>query len=388
MLTRMCNLLGADLGPDMLEPGPDNPTGYWEHRGAVDIDNRIMAAIGVAWDDPFPLPENWMTGTAITPLLEELVAMLRRDFSDSSLPALKDPRICRLLPLWQTVFRELGWQPRYLHMARHPLEVERSLASRNGIIPEMSHLLWLRHVTEAESQTRGHPRAFLTYDDLLTHWRERLPQAFRQLDLPFPEPADRAFEAIGDFADAGQRHHRIPDDHVTRGNGADSLQQRIFDNLRLATKEPKAADDRFAMLHKEFGEVLSLLDPALAYARTEGSGMTRQRERTISELLEQISSLKEQLSVAHQTARQLNDKVRGLDEQLNSAQRDRATLHLELDRAVHRSRQAEQRLEAREHTLAEMRDSTSWVLTRPLRETGDFIRRILARSSDHPKRKT
>ncbi len=382
MLTRMCNLLGADLGPDMLEPGPDNPTGYWEHRGAVDIDNRVMAAAGVAWDDPLPLPEHWINDAVIAPLLDELVAMLRRDFSDSALPALKDPRICRLLPLWQAAFQELDWQPRYLHMTRHPLEVERSLASRDGIIPEMSHLLWLRYVSEAETHTRDRPRAFLTYDGLLNQWRELLPQAFRQLDLPFPDPAD-AFPAIANFADSGHRHHQVSDDSLALKNGGSGLLQRFFDNLGLAAKDTETANDRFPALQAEIGGILSLVDPVLDHLRAHGTGLLRERERTISELFEQIVSLKEQLLTSHETAQQLNQKACRLDGRLNSVQQENAVLRRELNQAEHQRNQARHLVETREQALAEMQSSTSWHLTRPLRQAGDLIRRILGRS-DHP----
>ena len=84
---------------------------------------------------------------------------------------LKDPRICRFVPLWRAVLGRLGVAPKVVVPLRHPLEVAGSLARRDGMPEDEALLLWLRHCLEAEAATRGLPRSFLRYDDLVADWR-------------------------------------------------------------------------------------------------------------------------------------------------------------------------------------------------------------------------
>ena len=43
--------LGVDLGDDFLDAQPENPTGYWEDRGIVELNERVLRRIGLKWDD-------------------------------------------------------------------------------------------------------------------------------------------------------------------------------------------------------------------------------------------------------------------------------------------------------------------------------------------------
>ena len=61
-LTRLLNLHGAVLGDDLLPAGHDNPSGFWELREAVAIHERLLAGLGMAWDDPRALPPDWQDG--------------------------------------------------------------------------------------------------------------------------------------------------------------------------------------------------------------------------------------------------------------------------------------------------------------------------------------
>ena len=80
---------------------------------------------------------------------------------------LKDPRMCRLLPLWFPLFQKLAIDPCFALMIRHPWEVASSLAKRDDVGHGKSYLLWLQHTLEAETATRGHKRAIVDYGELL-----------------------------------------------------------------------------------------------------------------------------------------------------------------------------------------------------------------------------
>jgi len=80
----------------------------------------------------------------------------------------KDPRMCRLLPLWQPLFSHADNDIRPLFVLRSPLSVAASLAKRDSFSKGKSLLLWLRHYLEAEAATREWPREWVTFDKLTT----------------------------------------------------------------------------------------------------------------------------------------------------------------------------------------------------------------------------
>jgi hypothetical protein len=88
---------------------------------------------------------------------------------------------------------------------RHPLEVARSLQARNGFTLEKGLRLWLRHVLEAERETRAIPRTFVRYADVLADWRAAARAIASDLRLRWPA---RKTQAIARHLDAGLRHQR------------------------------------------------------------------------------------------------------------------------------------------------------------------------------------
>ena len=103
-LTGMLHHLGVALGEHLMPATPDNPRGYWEHSDIVSVHERLMAALGWGWDDIRSLPAGFEHGEAAQAAGRELLAIVDRDFAGAPLWGLKDPRLCRLMPLWTELF--------------------------------------------------------------------------------------------------------------------------------------------------------------------------------------------------------------------------------------------------------------------------------------------
>src|SRR5581483_5443085 len=97
-----------------------------------------------------------------------LEQILRSEYGDSTLFVVKDPRLCRLIPLWLAALERYGARPSFVITTRNPLEVAGSLRARNGFSATKSYLLWLRHLLDAERDSRGFPRVFTSYEQLLS----------------------------------------------------------------------------------------------------------------------------------------------------------------------------------------------------------------------------
>ena len=348
LIARMCNLLGADIGPDVMPAGPDNPRGFWEHRGIVEINDRILGSLGLAWNDPLTLPEGWAASAEAQVLAHELRALLTADFATAGLPMVKDPRICRLLPFWQPLLRSLALEPQYLIVVRNPLEVERSLAARNGFPAARSFLLWLLYMLEAEHFTRGLPRAFLSYDRVLSDWRSHLEPAWKRLQLPWPTDAEDLFEEIGRFAAPDLRHHSASTEvleahpHLARFLGR---ADRAFREAVVASDE--AANDArpdlggaFDAVHRELADILFLFDPLLTDLRQRGTGLAEGAMRREKDVRAQLATLQSIADTRH-------EEIQRLAANLHELSRD-------VDHAREAHREAAQRVVAMEGQIGQL----------------------------------
>jgi hypothetical protein len=207
-LAGVLSLAGADPGSALLPAMQGiNPKGFWEHAEIVAIHERLLATLNSSWADERPLPDNWLHLPETVAHRAALQSVLLRDFSRSPLWLVKDPRLCRLLPLWLDMLADIDTDPRFVLCLRHPCEVAASLARRDGIAAERACLLWLAHLLESERWSRGRPRAIVTYDRLLADWRVTLEQVAGALSLPLQADAAAA-RKIDTFLESSLRHHR------------------------------------------------------------------------------------------------------------------------------------------------------------------------------------
>jgi hypothetical protein len=227
-LARVLNLLGVELGTDLLPPAADNEMGFWEHRHVQFIHDRIYEAFQSDWTHVSPLPPNWWTRPEIEPYRQQLRETLLRDFGNQPLWGIKDPRLCPMLPLWRPLLAEMGVQPRCVLICRNPLEVASSLTKRDGMSQARTCLLWLRSIIDSERGSRGLPRLILTFDQLLADWAAQANRISLALDLKFPRsPADIS-DAVSDFLRPSVRHHRIADDQLLSDPQVPALVRRMY----------------------------------------------------------------------------------------------------------------------------------------------------------------
>lgn len=156
--------------PDDLEPADaHNPTGFWEPRKIRAFHTALMDVCQSSWDDPLLPVLSWhphKEGRAIDDLEQALAA----DFpaaDPKSVALIKDPRQCRLLPIWTALFEQRPFQAGVVLVVRNPAAVAASLARREHLPTDRSLLLWLSHTLESERHTRKLPRLVISYEQLL-----------------------------------------------------------------------------------------------------------------------------------------------------------------------------------------------------------------------------
>ena len=265
VLTRVINLLGADL-PSHLMPALDdnNDTGFWESLDIFDLNNEILASVGSDWDDWQDVDPEWIHSSRAQTFKVRAIEMLEQDFALSSLFVLKDPRICRLLPFWMEVLDTFGVELKCVLPLRNPLEVFASLKVRDSFTIAKSQMLWLRYVLDAEHGSRGLKRVFITYEGLIEDWRAVVDKVSSELDLSWPRSIQSVESEIDSFAVDRHRHHRIDDDAVYSSNDVARWVKEAYSallELSVCAGGPEALErlDRVRLEFNQAGDVLGTL---------------------------------------------------------------------------------------------------------------------------------
>jgi hypothetical protein len=119
-----------------------------------------------------------------------------QDYGDAPLLMIKDPRLCRLLPLYLEAFDVLDIEPLVVLQVRPMVEVARSLIDRDNLDPGLSELLWLRSLIEAERYSRSCARVWVSYRQMIADWHDTVCRIASALGLAWPVGPDDAAHVI------------------------------------------------------------------------------------------------------------------------------------------------------------------------------------------------
>jgi hypothetical protein len=220
--------LGAAAPQHLMAPNPDNEKGFWESHIIVDLNDAILAAGGSDWKDWRKFNVAKIHRTEANALRARAKAALQEEFGDVGLAVVKDPRMCRLMPFWSRVFAEAKWSVRALLPIRSPLEVGWSLNCRDGLSPAYACLLWLRHVLDAEAETRGMARAVLDWPQFLGDRRKALTQVSEQWGLMWPYLYEDALAEVDEFVSADLRRQRASEADLRAHPAVNDLVRRTY----------------------------------------------------------------------------------------------------------------------------------------------------------------
>jgi len=215
-LTRALNLYGVALGDDLMQAqAGENDRGYWEHNGVYHLHESLLAELGSSWDDPWPLPPDWIKSKRAAPFVAQARRLIQEEFADLPLWGVKDPRLCRLTPLWLEAIASLPKakrpQPAFVIASRNPLEVADSLVKRETMSREQALWLWLDHTLRADAATEGLARVFVSYDRLLDNGVREMSRIAKALDLTWAVDEKAAAAELGEFLTPELRHHSQDD---------------------------------------------------------------------------------------------------------------------------------------------------------------------------------
>lgn len=185
-LAYLLHRLGASLPADVIGPGHGNTLGHWEPKNLVEINDDVFSALKLQWDDVRSIDLAWFSSECAACFVERIRLQILQDYGNSELLLIKDPRICRLLPLYLAAFRTLGINPLIILQLRPAQQVIMSLTRRDGLLPELSALLWVRSILEAERYSRHCRRVWMTLDSIVRLRWEALDHMAERLGICWP----------------------------------------------------------------------------------------------------------------------------------------------------------------------------------------------------------
>ena len=302
-ITRVLALLGVDL-PRRLVPGVpnDNDLGFWESvpwpRLTI-ASSRQLARRGTTY---LHYPSRSSPQQRQTPSLANSTSILRAEYGDSSLFVVEDPRMCRLLPLWIAALDRFGARPSFVITTRNPLEVAGSLKARDGFSGTKSCLLWLRHLLDAERDSRGFARVFVSYERLLRDWVTTSERIARELHLFWPRAGHDSHLQIEEFLSSALRHHSYDYSELRARSDVTAWVKQAFDAVsRAATDAEEVDSELFDEIRGQLDRADQAYGPLLAQARAE----INEREAARGQIESQLASVSDELAEREDELRSL-----------------------------------------------------------------------------------
>jgi len=353
-LTGLLSCLGVALSDVLVEAGPDNPTGFFEHAEIWQLDHELLKALGSNWDDPGPLPEDWLQYEQTGDVAERIGRILDRDFAGAGLAAIKDPRMCRLVPLWRRIAHSRGLSLKTVWIVRDPVDVAASLVRRDGLDLEQALWVWLRYNLEAETHSRGLQRAMVRYESLLYDWPAAARQIEHALGVSWPRPWKQAAPLADRLIDPSLNHYQGQTDISGLDEPLRGWVIAIRDALR---DQPGDLETLFDSIRRDVARLDQQMTVCWPLAR---------RLRLQKEEAERASQQAWHDLQWHVREREnLVEKTEDLKSAKDRLTRERASLETARD--------------SLETELAQIQQSRSWRITRPLRVAAWQLRRAAGR---------
>jgi hypothetical protein len=333
-LSGVLSILGCDAPRTPMPSSEANEKGFFEYVAIYELHKDLLESAGSSWMDWHPFYDGWFGTSRAEEFQQRASDILDKEFGKSRFFVLKDPRMCRLMPFWLDTLQEMEITPLILHTHRNPLDVVASLTRHHNLSRELGLLLWLRHVLDAERDTRGMTRHFTSYNRFLGNWGREVKRLQKGLSMTLPRQSTRAQAEVGNFLQGSLRHFDTAPESLEDNPAVSEWISSAFSILeRWAEQGEDAAD------HAELDRITRDLDQAgPVFAELVSSGETSRKKLKLSET----------------ATNEMRATLGKLEEQLESAKADAATTEAKAKSLAGRESEALARLEAAEARITQM----------------------------------
>ncbi|MGE5833093.1 MAG: hypothetical protein ACM4AI_01310 [Acidobacteriota bacterium] len=393
-LSGVLQRLGLPVPRTPLPADEGNPAGYAESAALAAFHDRLLQAVGSRWDAWVRLGPEWVDSPDAVRFVDECRSLITQEFGDAPLFVVKDPRLCRLVPFWMRVLKAASITPAAIIPIRSPFEVARSLEIRNRLSREQSLLMWLRHVLDAEVETRNTVRTFVAYGNLLSDWKAVIARMSAELEVTWPSQSATAETEVADFLKPDLRHHRVEIESDGLASPLSEWLTRTYDAFGVLLRSENGAAGAYETLDAvkhEFDRAASLFGPMIEAGRSHAADLEeqhtalRQHVSTIETAHENLSErvshleserdtlarhaadLEERGALLEQQTSALTQQVSHLTREASNLGQNVTTLSDQVSNLEQRNAQTTHELASAKHHVEALLQSASWRITGPLR---------------------
>jgi hypothetical protein len=171
-----------------------NPTGHWEPVDATNLNVEFISRHGLVGDPSMRLQEIDIDESEREDYVRKIQAFLSGCPQGPAL-VIKEFRINELMEFWLEAARRDGFSVKVAIAIRHPQEVFASTkatllrpqsmasAASETLTIERFNTFWLKVNLLAERHSRGLPRVFIHYSNLLKDWRVEVARVSKTLSI-------------------------------------------------------------------------------------------------------------------------------------------------------------------------------------------------------------
>ena len=367
---------GAYLGVNLHGASEENEKGFFENIEIINFNDHLLEFLNGCWDNPlFDGRQSLATISEkkLEPWFGEAEKIFRETFGNEDFCAIKDPRMCQLLPFWQQVLQRCGYRDEmiyYVHISRHPIEVAYSQRKRKQANPVFYAMgdsiletvaLWFSLNIQALRYINSDNNIFFIYDNLLKYPHEQLERFLNFFKIQTEKNRIAAFS--NEFIDNSLRHHGIDVESITMLETCFPAAIQLFKGQQvLASKNTFARTDAHSLIEiwnqpetqKHFTEAIYPFLSRIIHERHKSFLQTEIMGKTEELLHHENSKLKNDLSTAKDTIDRITDEKSKLK---NDLAKSFESIHL-LNEAI--------------REVDRLKNTLSWKITAPLR----WVRKI------------
>jgi GT2 family glycosyltransferase len=128
-----------------MAPASDNVKGFFEDLDVFRLNEQMLDELDIRWDFPTLIPDIDFSDHQFAVGIKQAAELLKERSDHQQTFAVKDPRLCILLPVWLEAARTAGFSTSLLVAVRNPLDVAKSIERRNNYTLDKGLSLWLSY---------------------------------------------------------------------------------------------------------------------------------------------------------------------------------------------------------------------------------------------------
>ncbi|MFW0758504.1 glycosyltransferase [Pseudomonas sp. H11T01] len=265
-ITRALKVMGVELGANLLPPMPGvNEKGFWEDADINALNIELLGILGHDWHTLSPIFSEELESSSLGDIKLKAIDLLRKKLTSTQCFGMKDPRMARLLPFWQSVFSHVNASTSYVISCRNPMSVARSLSARDGFALEKGYLLWQEHMLNSLIWTENCPRLVVDYDRFLDDPAKQMSRISQCLNFSFDSKSADFLEFEVGFLEKDLRHTQFLEEDLPLDRLVPASVVELYGVLLALAKDQVSPEDAavknsLSALNKQLRDARVLLE--------------------------------------------------------------------------------------------------------------------------------